>query len=123
MLTKQFIISASLLMLICFSGTACSTIKSANANEYGWKTGRVERIALGHDLKDIAIRECVAPFPLEVINESHFAVVHYRQGRWSKYRTVAIPENSTIRAQDEVRINIADCSAPVLPIDNDSTND
>jgi len=117
MYSKYFITSLLFSALLCFVCSGCSTVNSATADEGVWRDGRVERIAFGRDLENIAVRECVVPLPREDIQDRRFAVVHYHQGRWSKYRTVAIPSTSTIKIQDEVRINIADCSAPLLPID------
>jgi len=105
-------------VVLCFVLAGCSTMNFAEAGNNVWRIGRVERIALGRDLENVAVRECVAPLPPEDIKDKRFAVVHYRQGRWSKYRTVAIPSDSDVKIHDLVRVNIADCSASLL-----STND
>ena len=83
----------------------------------GWRKGWVSRVADGKDLKNIAVRECVAPLPADEILRRRFAVVAYGEGRVQRHRTVTIPDNLVVAQGDKVWINIGDCALPISKID------
>ena len=97
--------------------TGCATAPSGSATETpGQKTGWVNKITEGKDLKNIQERECVAALPPEQIARSRFAVVWYPKGRGRQPRTVLIPDSANLKVGDAVRINIFDCTAPISRI-------
>src|ERR1700674_398060 len=106
--------------LLCLVWTACASQGANPLDDSNWREGRVTRVAPGSELKNLAVRECVAPLDPEVIARSRFAVVRYWGGRWQNFRTVRLPTGSTIKADDAVRINVVDCSAPLVPTTGDS---
>lgn len=97
--------------------TGCATAPDGSATETaGWKTGWVNKITEGKDLKNIQERECVAALPSDQIARSRFAVVWYPKGRGRQPRTVPIPDSSDLKVGDAVRINVLDCAAPISRI-------
>lgn len=100
---------------LCGAGIAgCATsFTGQNKETDRWKSGLVQKIVQGKDLKDIQERECVVVLPAEEIERTLFAVVRYSRGRGGQNRTVKIPEWSDLKVGDRVRINLADCAAPI----------
>lgn len=75
--------AAWLFIGLCGAGIAgCATsLTGQNKETDRWKSGWVQKIVQGKDLKDIRERECVVVLPAEEIQRSVIAVVHYSKGR------------------------------------------
>lgn len=78
-----------------------------------WKDAWVKKVVTGAELKDKSVRECVVQMPATEVDAHRFAVLVYSKGRGRGYKTVPVPQQSDIKAGDNVAFDFNHCDTPL----------
>ena len=93
--------------------TGCSSLKYEDKYAWndGWRVGQIEEIGAGIEYSTKIKQACVT-LPT---SSSMFAKVKFRNSSRSEWRVVQISNQSNLKQNGSVLINIFDCKKTVIP--------
>ena len=80
----------------------------------GWRSGWIEIVGEAGALGPVGRDDCRRGASSATLANHRYAVVGYVVGRSPRGRIAALPIDSTLKVDDSVYFNVADCDAPVI---------
>jgi hypothetical protein len=104
---------ASLLMLTWLAG--CAMVYEGKYDwDEGWRLGRVINVGRGAALGATSSHDCRQNVSSADVARTMYADIAYQsEGRWSRHRIVAVPEDMPVQVGQAVYLNVNSCSGVV----------